>query len=529
MAKKQNFLQGALVLAIGVALVKVIGAVFKIPLGNLLDGTGFGHFNIAYSVYNVLLVVSTAGLPVAVSKMVAEATATGRGGDVKKIFRAAMSTFLIIGFVGSALMFVFAEPIASGLMKSPHSVHTIRIIAPASFFVAVMSVFRGYYQGMMNMVPTAVSQIIEALSKLVFGILFTTLLLNAGYPQEIAAAGAIGGVTIGTVLGAVFLILRRVFDRRSSPDGPESSRTQGEITRTLLSIAIPITIGSGVLAITNLIDSALVLNRLQTAAGFTEEHSVWLYGSYGLAQTLFNFPSAFIVPFSTAIVPAVASALAKGDGKGASRTIETGMRVTGLLALPAAAGLSVLSGPILDLLFPARADEAAAAALPLSILAIAVFFNCVVMLSNSTLQSLGKVRIPVYTMLCGSAVKIISNWLLIGNPEININGAPVGTCLCYFTIMALNLIIIGRHIKPTPNILRMFGRPLLATVVMAAAAWAANGLISGFVGEKLGVLLAIAAAGVVYFACILLMRAVTRDDLKLLPKGEKIADLLHIK
>lgn len=529
MAKKQNFLQGALVLAIGVALVKVIGAVFKIPLGNLLTGTGFGYFNIAYSVYNVLLVISTAGLPVAVSKMVAESTTKGQGGDVKRIFRAAMSTFLILGFAGSALMFIFAQPIASGLMKSPRAVYTIRVIAPASFFVAVMSVFRGYYQGVMNMVPTALSQIIEALSKLVFGIMFTMWLLNAGYPQEIAAAGAIGGVTIGTVLGSVFLILRRAFDRRSAPDGPVSDRTQGDITKNLLSIAIPITIGSGVLAITNLIDSALVLNRLQSAAGFTEERATWLYGSYGLAQTLFNFPSAFIVPFSTAIVPAVAAALARGDSRGASRTIETGMRITGLLALPAAAGLSVLSGPILRLLFPARLDEAAAAALPLSILAISVFFNCVIMLSNATLQSLGKVRIPVYTMLCGSVVKIVSNWFLIGRPEININGAPVGTGLCYCTIMVLNLIIISRHIEPAPNVLRMFGRPLISTVIMAAAAWAANGLLSRVTGEKLAVLGAIVIAIIVYFVCILLLHAVTREDLAMLPKGEKIADLLHIR
>ena len=529
MAKKQNFLQGALVLAIGVALVKVIGAVFKIPLGNLLTGTGFGYFNIAYSVYNVLLVISTAGLPVAVSKMVAEATTKGQGGDVSRIIRAAMSTFLILGFIGSSLMFIFAEQIATHIMNSPGAVYTIRVIAPASFFVALMSVFRGYYQGLMNMVPTALSQIIEALAKLIFGFFLASWLLSAGYPQEIAAAGAIGGVTIGTVLGSVFLILRRVFDRRSNPDGPVSDRTQGSITKNLLAIAIPITIGSGVLAITNLIDSALVMNRLQTAAGFTEERSVWLYGSYGLAQTLFNFPSAFIVPFSTALVPAIAAALAKGDSRGASRTIETGMRVTGLLALPAAAGLSVLSGPILNLLFPARADEAAAAALPLSILAISVFFNCVVMLSNATLQSLGKVRIPVYTMLCGSAVKIISNWCLIGRPEININGAPVGTGLCYCTIMVLNLIIIAKNIKPAPNVIRMFLRPMIATLIMAAGTWAANGLLTRFVGGRVAVLGAIVVAVALYFVLILLLKAVSREDLAMLPKGEKIADILHIK
>jgi stage V sporulation protein B len=528
MAKKQSFFHGAIILSAAVAIVKLIGALFKIPLGNLLDGSGMGHFNVAYSVYNVLLVISTAGLPVAVSKMVAERRAKGKVGEINKITRVAMFIFFSIGIAGSLIMFIFAQQFAN-LMESPNSVHTIRAIAPAGFFVAVMSVFRGYYQGMSNMYPTAVSQVIEALCKLILGYSLAYMLIKNGYTQEIAAAGAIIGVMAGTLLGAGFLLLRKAFDKNPPEGSVTASRSSKELARELLAIAIPITIGSGVLALTNFIDTALVMRKLQSSAGFTEAEAIWMYGAYGLAHILFNFPSSFIVPFSVSVVPAISAAIVRNEQKSASRTIESAMRLTSMLALPAAAGLSVLSGPILNLLFSNRPDEAAVATIPLTILAIAVFFNCVVMLSNSVLQSLGKVRIPVYTMLAGAVVKIFANWNLVGIPEININGAPVGTCLCYLTIMVLNLIVISRILKPAPNILRMFGRPLAASVVMAGCAWACNGLFSRIMSNNAAVLLAICAAVGVYLILVILLRVVTREDIMMLPKGEKIANVLRIK
>ena len=241
--RRQNFLQGAAVLAAGVALVKLIGALFKIPLGNLLTGEGFGYFNIADSVYNVLLIISTAGLPVAVSKMVAEANAQGRGGDVRRVVRAALITFLAVGAAGSILMFVFAQQIAD-LMRSSGAVYTIRVLSPAVFGVALMSVYRGYYQGMSNMYPTAISQVIEALSKLVIGFVAAWMLTRRGDPQSIAAAGAVAGVTSGTILGAVFMLIRRAFDRSAVAAG-DATMTTREATKRLLAIAIPITIGSG--------------------------------------------------------------------------------------------------------------------------------------------------------------------------------------------------------------------------------------------------------------------------------------------
>ncbi len=525
---RQSFLHGAAVLGIAVAVVKFLGFLGKIPLINILGGDGYGHYNIAYSVYNVMLIISTAGLPVAVSKLVAEANAKGRAKETAKILRLALSVFLVVGLVTSGAMFLFAQQFAD-IMKSSSSAATIRAIAPSVFFLVVMSALRGYYQGMSNMYPTAVSQIIEALVKVVLGVALSWWLLDAGYPIEVAAAGAVGGMTVGTVLAMIYLMLRKAFDRRPLAGLSEDTSSSKIIVKQILAIAIPVTLGSGMLALTNFIDTLLVMSRLQTAAGFTQDQARWLYGSYGLAQTMFNFPGSFIVPFAVSVVPNVAAAVTRGDLKRASKTIETSIRITSILAFPAAAGLSVLAWPILNLLFSDRPDEVIAATQPLRVLGIAVFFNSVVMLTNSVLQSIGKVRIPVFTMLIGAVIKIAANWILVGIPEININGAPIGTTLCYATITILNLIVIARNIKPTPNLLRMFGRPLIATIVMAAGAWAVYGLMARFFVPKIAVLAAILVAVVVYFICVIAMRVVTKEDLLLLPKGEKIAKVLRIR
>lgn len=527
MRRKQNFLQGAAVLTAAVAIVKIIGFIGKIPLFDILGGHGLGHYNIAYATYGVMLTISTAGLPVAVSKMVAESNALGRANEVKRILRVAMSIFLLIGAIFSITIYVFADQIAV-LMASTDSVLTIRAIAPAIFFMTVMSSLRGYYQGLSNMYPTGISQIVEALGKVILGIAISMYLANHGYPPAVVAAGSVLGMTIGTIIAMLFLVFRKVFDRNPPVGGIPDTRSSKNIAKGLLAIAIPITIGSGTLALTNFIDSALVMRRLQYSAGFTESQATFLYGSYGIAQTMFNFPSAFIVPLAVSVVPAVASAITRGMQREASRTIEMAIRVTSVLALPAAAGLSVLARPIMDLLFQRSAEEVSAATIPLTILAIAVFFICVVLLTNAVLQSIGKAKLPVYTMLIGSAVKIITNWFLVGIPEININGAPIGTCVCYFTIMALNLVLISREIKPAPNIGRMFSRPLIATIIMAAAAWAIYGLLTIYVSSKIAVIVTIGAAIVIYLILVILLKAVTKEDLMMFPKGEKIARLLRI-
>ena len=528
---KQNYLHGAIILAIATAMVKVIGAIYKIPLGNLLGGEGIGYFYTAYDIYTMLLTVSTAGLPVALSKMIAESEVSGAPGEQRRIFSVAVRAFAIIGLVGTALMFFLAPQLAGDFMQNSGAIPAVRSLAPAVFFVALMAAFRGYFQGGSNMTPTAVSQVLEALCKLIVGFGLAWLMVSAGMGLDIAASGAIIGVSLGTALGAGYLVFRYLrTSRRPREDARQAQakmRSHGRILKDLVKIAVPVSIGASVLSIINLIDTALVLTRLQSA-GFSEEQANFLYGAYSNTKTIFNLPAAFIVPLAVSIIPAITTALAARDRKAVKRTAESSMRITALLAFPAGIGLLVLSWPILNLLFPALEQEVEIGAPLLSMLGIAVMFICIVLLTNAMLQGFGMVNVPVVTMAVGGALKIVSNWVFVGNPDININGAPVGTLICYGTIAVLNMWCISRALPHKISYLRIFARPLIAAALMGGAAWATYGLLSMAVGARVGIVIALLVAVAVYFLLVVMFRAIGYDDLVLLPKGEKIAKILRI-
>lgn len=561
-SKKQTFLHGALILAVGTALVKVIGALFKVPLGNLIGPVGMTDFSDAYYIYNTLFVISTAGLPVAVSKMISEAGAHNRQAEMNRIFRVALTAFVVIGVVGSLAMFFGARQLAEW-MNNPDAYYPIMVISPAVLFVAIMSAFRGYYQGQGNMYPTAISQVIEALVKLFagYGLAYFIYKPNEGVikaaveasqkvaaglmtqaeadgviqaaadPLSRAAAGAIAGVMLGTALGALYMILsRRKKIETLSPASSREARPTRAVLGQLMRLAIPITISSSILTLSNVIDASLVKDRLMNAAGFSFEQAKEIYGALTFAQTLFNLPPAFILTMSVSVIPAISAFLVKKDRAGVNNTVTSSMRITCLLAMPAAAGLSALSYPILNLLYGTSQQAAVLTAAPLlRTLGVAVFFVCLVSLTNAILQSLGKVYIPIMTMLVGGGLKIAVNYVLVGNPNINIEGAPIGTLVCYAAIALLNLSYIGREIRSAAFV-KVFVKPLIASASMGVFAYFLNGVLvdSLHISAKLAVLVAIAGAVVVYFALVLLLRALPKEDVLLLPKGEKLVKLLKL-
>ncbi len=528
--KKQGFLGGALVLAVATALVKVIGAIFTIPLANLLGSEGMGYFYVSYDIYSVLLIVSTAGLPVAVSRMISDAETRGRHLEVRKIFSVASVAFITLGSLGFLVMFFGAQQLAN-LMSNPNAALPVQMLAPAVLFVSIMSSFRGYFQGRRNMIPTAVSQVIEALCKLLVGFGLAWYFVSIGLDLRWGAAGAIVGVTLGTVLGAGYLFFVKWRDRRTAlPEGGDPSCRSGrELLGTLLRIAIPVTLGASVLSIVNFIDSALVLGQLQNSAGLSYEAANSLYGIYGNARKLFNFPSSFIVPFTVSVIPALTAAIARRDQKGIGDTLGTSLRVTSLLAMPAGLGIFVLAEPIMNLVYFNQPDQWQTGGTLLSILGFAVILNCLVLMTNAILQAFGRVNIPVITMAIGGGVKILVNYILVGTPEINIYGAPIGTCLCFGTIAVLNLICILRQLPSRKGMGMVFLKPLLASVIMAGVAWGGYRLLAAVLPGKLAVLGAIALAVVCYLVLVILLRAITKEDLELIPKGDKIARLLHIR
>ena len=524
---KTSFVSGAAVLAMAVAVTKVLGAIYKIPLGNLLDREGMAHFYVAYNVYSLLLILSTAGLPLALSRLVSQAHALGKENQKRRVLEVALTLFLAVGLVCSGAMFLFPHRLASW-MHDTLAAPAIRALSPSVLCVCLVSAIRGYTQGQGNMRPTAVSQIIESGSKLVVGLTLAWMLVQVGRPSHEAAAGAIAGVSAGSVLSLV--VLSAYLLRRSRPGkAADCPQSRGDIVRDLLRIGVPVTIGAAGMSAITLLDQMLIMSTLQNRLGLDEAAATALYGEYTFGMTLFNLPASFIYPITISLIPAIGAALARKEKASACAQTETAFRITALLALPAGAGLSVLAKPILDLLYPAVPETAAAAAVHLTVLGIACIFVCLMVMTGGVLQAYGYEYIPVLSLLCGGALKVVSNYLLVANPAVGIRGAAVGTLACYVLITIINLVAIYRLVPQKPDYFAVFFRPAVATVVMAIVARGSWSMIyRATQGSRLSVLVAIALAVAVYAMAVLFLGAVRRQDLLVLPKGEKIADFLRI-
>jgi stage V sporulation protein B len=529
--KKQTFLGGAAVLALAVAIVKVLGAFYKIPLNRLIGDEGFGYFNTAYDIYSVLLMVSTTGLPVAMSRMISEAKTLGRTKQIERIFRVSLTVFLILGVVGTAGMALLCRQLAA-LMSQEQSWFAILCLSPAVLFICLISAERGFFQGQSNMVPTSVSQVMEAVCKLVVGLTLAYILNKATGLMSYAAGGAILGVTIGTVISVVYLSLKR---RKAAAELhgeclDPTVETPKATARKLLSIALPITIGAAGLQLITTVDAAVYMAQLKGPAGFASEEADKLKGIYNFAQTIFNLPCAFITPLTVSAIPAITEQLTLRRRRRANTVAESATRVMSLVAMPCTIGLAVLSEPIMQLLggYDGRRLELASALM--SILAFCVFFNSFVLVMHAILQAHGFVYIPVINMVVGGLAKVLINFILVGNPKINIVGVPVGTVICYMLISMLDLIALRRVLKNPPRLIPNVIKPALAALVMGVAAFALNAL-SAAIGLPLVLRTAVSilGAGAVYVLLVLALKVITREDCALLPKGDKIAKLLRVQ
>lgn len=530
--KKRTFFGGAAVLMVGSIIVKIIGACYKIPLVNVLGDVGYGHFMVAYTIFNVIMTIAVAGLPVAISKFIAEADALGRRNQVKKIFRVSLITLVSLGMVGFLVMLLGAGPLAAW-QGDTGARYAIMALSPCVLFLCTVTAFRGYAQGHGNMTPTSVSQVVEALLKLILGLAFTVYIMGLTFQTEaekleMGAAGAILGVTLGSLASLICLLFW--YSRSGRQDvagGTDTADTSRSILSRLLRIAVPITIGSSAVAIVSLIDTNQVLNILQDKLGWTEEVATGLYGTYQGCLNLYNLPSALMVPFTASVIPAVSAARARRNGLEARKVAESALRISALIALPMGIGLCVLGSPIISLLYPKL--DVAVAGPSMSILGVASIFVCVMLLCNSILQANGFVNLPIITTVIGGLVKLVCNIFLVGNPDINVQGAAISTLACFVVTAVLDVFIILRVVPSPPNFLRAFGKPLAASLIMGAGAWAVCGLTSNFLGPRIGCVAGILAGGLIYLFLVIFLRVFSKDDLELMPKGDKIARILKIK
>lgn len=534
MDRRKSFVGGAAILGVSGIICKVIGAAFRIPLNNVLGTEGMANYQVAYPLYAALLVVSSSGIPTAISKMVSAKAATGDYRNAHYVFQVAFRMLTLIGIGTTILMLLGASPIAS-ITGVPEAWPTLVAIAPSLFFVSILSAYRGYFQGLQMMTPTAISQLIEQVGKLVVGLMLARAWSAEGN-MVMGAAGALVGVTVSELTAMLFLIILYNFNKgsikyqiRTSPRVNKFD-TRKEVINKLLKLAVPVTIGACIMPLVNLIDNAMVINSLKSI-GFSQtiaKEKFALLTSF--VAPIINMPAVISVALQMSLVPAISSAVAARKGRQAVKTATVGVKLAILIGMPCAVGLFIMGGPVLSLLYRNLGnnyDNLKLATDIMRIMSIGLVFLTLIQTVTGILQGLGRAMIPVRNLAIGAVVKVVASFFLLRNHELNILGAPISTVLCYLTAMLLNMYYLLANLGIEFSFGDYIVRPGLATAGMGGTAYGVYMFLSSRAGIAASAAGAILAAVVVYLLLVLLLGALRPEDAELLPGGRKLDGLMR--
>ncbi len=571
MKPRQSFLYGTMILAMGTVIVKLVGALFKVPLANLLGGVGMSYFNVAYDLYYPLYALFVSGVPIAVSKLVSESLAQGRCRDARRLLRVAICLFAGAGLLGSLVMYAGAGWFAN-LVNNPSAKYAVRCLSPALFCGCLLAVFRGYSQGHQDMAPTAISQMIEAVAKLVFGLTFTYSISWIGlhqYAQEgvvfglacdseqqasllvlpFAAAGAILGVTVSTLCGTFYMALCHRSGRRISREQWEAAppaASTGALMHRLVHLAVPVCIAAVISNLTSFIDLISVMNRLNKAIYQNpeivlgmyqgaipegiglEQLGSYLYGCYsGLTVPVYNLVPSLTTVIGVSLLPAVAAAWATHNRVQLERNAASALRLAAMIAIPAGLGIAVMATPVLELLYFSKPMEIAAISPALHLMGLSAVFVAISLPVNAILQAVGQATVPMRLLFFGGLLKLALNYMLVAIPQLNIHAAPVGTMACYTLVLLGGLWSLVHTTGLKLPFIPVFGKPLFAGICCALTAHFSFGWLSKWLPSQVSTLVAIGCGGVVYVFLILITRTITKQDIFLLPQGEKFAQILE--
>ncbi|MGI5997879.1 MAG: putative polysaccharide biosynthesis protein [Lutispora sp.] len=527
--KKHSFVKGALILTIAGMISKILGAIYRIPLGQIITSEGLAYHQTAYDLYILMLTFSSYSIPTAISKLVSERLEEGRRDEAHKIFRVAMGLLASIGIILSVTLFFNAEAFSKAF-KNPGSYFAVLAVSPAIFTVSISGAFRGYFQGMQNMTPSATSQVTEQISRVLVGFLLAYLLLPFGYMAS--AAGAIFGTTIGGLVS--FLTLYIIYNKDKRRIKVELLDFKGRKTESALSIikrivkfSLPIMIGGSIMPIMNLLDTFIVMDRLQ-AAGFNQITATKLFGQLkGMATSFVNVPQVFTISLAASLVPAISESMVRKDLESVRRKSQLALKMSLLLGLPAAMGLFILAGPIMQMFYP---NETESLGIALKYVSPAVIFLTLVQTMTGILQGMGRERIPVINMVIGASIKAVVSYVLTSMPALNINGAALGTVLGYGAASVLNYRALVKYQKRGLNIISISAKPVIATIAMTVSAHFGYKLSYGFIGRNsIATLMGILLAVVVYGIVIVLIKGITEEELDSAPGGKKLSKFLRKK
>lgn len=522
------FFSGVLALTLANVLVKSVGLILKIVLNTVVGSAGAGYYSSAYEIYAFLYVIATSGLPVAISITISKRRAQGKLREARRIFNIATLLFTVIGSLFAILMIVFSRQIAT-FISAPETAVCIVAIAPTILFICLSSSLRGYFQGYQLMSPTGISQFLEAAGKAAIGFLFAFWAKKQGYEPHIVAAYTILGVTFGVFCGMMFLFVRKIFFKEKSFYEKESYLNEPPPQKTaslfneLIKISIPITLSSCVLSLTVIIDTMMVQTRL-LASGLSEDLVRIFYGDYTtLVISVINLPTIFIYPISNALVPYITSAIARNNDEAAKNMRALTLRVINIISIPCALTLGVFSHGILGLMMFTEGSVTRAAPW-LSLGATSVIFLGIISATNAFLNTSGKQKFPIISMIAGAAVKIISSYFLVGT--IGIIGAPLSTVLCYLTAATLNIFFTVKFVGKLPNVKKIFGMPLICGVTSVGLSALVYLTLDMILPYKIATFFALLCIVFSYLLMIIRTKTVTQDELLMLPYGIKIVKIL---
>ena len=511
---ERTFMSGVLVLSASTIIVKIIGLAYKIPLISILGAEGMGYFNSAYEIYALLCGVSTSGLPIAVSMLISSARERGDDRRARGIYKTSYALLLTKGVLVSGALAVFAEPFAKWIGNSDAYL-AILAISPALLFSCISGAVRGYFQGHRCMTPTAVSQLLEALGKLIFGVVFAALAIFMGMSVSVAAAFGVLGVSLGSLVAAFFLIVRKRLESGGYSDD-KNAKSSGHYVFELLRISLPITVGSALIGSTRMIDMALIMRRLQDI-GVSVAQSNRIYGSYTtLALPIFSLVPAFIPPITESLIPRLSAAVESGAEAEQRRAVSNSVRLTVFLAMPASMGIMLYSKQIISILFSNQQEAIAISAPLLSVLGASVLFSCMITTTNAILQSYRHVLLPILSLALGAVVMAVSEYYLIGNISIGAMGAPISTLLFNITVLGMNIIFVKKAAPRNSGVFRQLPKPFFASVIAMAASYAAYlpmTRVSDSDFVTFGAAFLVAAAVYILLAC--LMGVVGKEDISI--------------
>ena len=582
--KSQSLLNGALVLSVSTLLVKIIGVIYKIPISNMMGAVGRGYFDSAYNLYIPIYTISNGGSSRCCFKKWCRSTWLSADTEMCVIDFFRVSAMAVLRFTGisghGAFFLIFCISFMLFIAKTNEVIPAIIAITPSIFFCCMMSIYRGYYNGLRNMNPTAISQVIEAIGKMIFGIAAAKLTITYGYSQfesgakvfgkvcateseamsaiyPYAAAAAAVGVTMGTVIGMIYMIIMHKakgdgITRTEIVNSPRPVNS-GAIAKTLVAIAIPVVTSSIIFSLTNLIDAITIQNRLDGvisnnldliksiyATQIAEAHVLdadlkdFLYGAYTLSLDFKNLIPSITTTLGVSAIPALSAAYAVKDKHALKSSVESVLRVGMIISLASGIGDGVLAEPILRMFYEnGKSAPAISIAAPIvAAYGYTIFLMAISQPMTNMLQAVGKANVPVKSLTVGAVVKVVANYIFIGIPSININGAVIGTVLCYLIVVIYNYIALIKATKVKVNLMSVVVKPLISSVLCGVAAYCAYGIFYKILPQRLfhgysfanitATLIAVVAAIIVYIISMLLIGGLAKDDIIMMPKGEKL-------